>query len=287
MASTHRHLVIGCGYLGSRVARRWHQAGGEVSALTRSEERAATFRQAGWQPLVGDVCGDLPELPTVDVVLYAVGYDRSAVHSIEQVYVDGLRQVIERLPEETGRLVYISSTGVYGATESEWVDEETPCAPTRAGGSACLAAEQALQQSRFADRTTILRLAGIYGPDRVPRLDAIRQGEPIDAPAEGYLNLIHVDDAAQVVDAALQQPAPRTYCVSDGSPCLRREYIEEIARCLGAPPPRFRPSDPDSAAGQRAAHSKRISNSRMRDELNVALRYPTYRQGLAAILTTR
>ena len=109
-----------------------------------------------------------------------------------------------------GRVIYISSTGVYGQTDGTWVDESTECRPTRAGGQACLAAEQLLLQSAWAARTLILRLAGIYGPQRLPRLRQLQSGESLDTAPLGLLNLIHVDDAAQVVrqvaDQALSLP---------------------------------------------------------------------------------
>ena len=110
--------------------------------------------------------------------------------------------MLAALPSDTGRFIYISTTGVYGTAGGEWVDEETPPDPQRDGGRASLAAEQVLAAHPLGARSIILRLAGIYGPGRVPFLDKLRAGEPIPAPSAGYLNLIHVDDAAAVVVAA-------------------------------------------------------------------------------------
>ena len=149
----------------------------------------------------------------------------------------------------------------------------------------CLAAEQELAAHTLGTSSIVLRLAGIYGPGRLPRREEILAGTPIRALPDGFLNLIHVDDAAFAVLAAetAGQPA-RTYLVSDGHPVKRSDYHAELSRLLSAPPPVFdRPDDLDERQ-ERSAGSKRISNARMLAELNVPLGYPSYREGLAAAL---
>ena len=284
----HR-LIVGCGYLGSRVATRWHERGDEVTVFTRSTEKAANLEASGYRTIVADVTqpASLRDLPYADTVLYAVGFDRSAGPPIQEVYAGGLRHVLDALPSDTGRIVYISTTGVYGAAAGDWVDENTPPAPARDGGRASLAAEETLRAYPLGARGVVLRLAGIYGPDRVPFLDQLRAGQPIPAFATGYLNLIHVDDAAEVVlrsaEAALAD-LPRVFCVSDGSPILRGDYYREVARLIGAAPPRFVDPPADSPRALRAASDRRVKNDRMIRELAVKLKYPSYREGLAAIL---
>lgn len=280
-------LILGCGYLGQRVARLWRAAEEDVIAVTRSPARGVEFAAEGIQPLVADLaCDSQLTLPQgVRAVLFAVGYDRSAGQSIHEVYVDGLRRVIEALPDSVDRFIYVSSTGVYGHVAGTQVDEDSPCEPTREGGRACLAAEEVLRGSRFADRAIILRLAGLYGPGRIPRVKSLQAGEPIDAPSSGWLNLIHVEDAARIVLLAetLAQP-PRTYVVSDGQPVVRGEYYTELARLIGAPPPAFVDPPVDSPAAARGASDKRINPARMFAELQPDLKYPSYREGLAAIV---
>ncbi len=303
-------LIFGCGYLGLRVAQRWLAKRETVVAVTRSATKAEQFAALGLLPLVADITtSDLPhriaQISEIDTVFFAVGYDRTANKSIHEVYVDGLQRVLSALPEGIRRFIYISSTGVYGSAEGEVVDENSPCLPTRAGGQACLAAEQRLLQSRFADRTTILRLAGIYGPGRIPRAARSAAGKPIPAPSQGWLNLIHVDDAAQIVLLAENHaPPPQRFCVSDGEPTLRSEYYAELARLLHAPPPRFTEPPSDSPAAQspaaqspaaqspaaqspaalRATSDKRVSNELMMQVLRPRLQFPSYREGLAAIV---
>jgi len=217
--------------------------------------------------------------------------DRSSGKSMREVYVQGLRNVLDALPSETGRLIYISSTGVYGQTDGSWVDEESPCQPERDSGQICLEAEQTLLNHRLSGRSVILRLAGIYGPGRIPYIDKIRQGEPIAAPSAGWLNLIHVDDAASVVAAAAEwvsrqaDDGPHLFCVSDGQPVVRANYYREVARLIGADPPQFTDPDPASPAALRAGADRRISSDKLLSALGIQLAYPSYREGLAAILS--
>jgi nucleoside-diphosphate-sugar epimerase len=279
-------LVIGCGYFGLRAARRWLATGVDVFAVTRSPRRASELAENGVRPVVADVTdpATLTDLPPAETILYAVGYDRTAGKPIRQVYVDGLRNVLESLSAGTRRILYISSTGVYGQREGEWVDENSRCQPTREGGKSCLEAEQLLQMHSLAGRSIILRMGGLYGPGRIPRRADLEAGRAIAAPEHGFLNLIHIDDAVTVALAAEQAPAPGLFTVTDGHPVLRGDYFRELARLLGAPPPTFASPEPGSPRAERAASDKRVSNRKMMEELDVTLRYPTYREGLAAII---
>src|SRR6185295_9839042 len=179
----------------------------------------------------------------------------------------------------------ISSTGVYGTAAGDFVDEETPPQPARDGGKASLAAEQVLREHFHGSRGIILRLAGIYGPGRIPRAADLQGGRPIDAPAEGWLNLIHVDDAARIVLLADQRAeVPSLYCVSDNSPVQRGDYYRELARLLSAPEPRFVPADANSPASLRAGSDKRVRPAKLFRDLAPQLLYPSYHEGLAAII---
>jgi nucleoside-diphosphate-sugar epimerase len=289
-------LIFGCGYLGERVALRWRAAGHEVAIVTRSAHRAERFRKQGFVPIIADVTRPhtLGQFIEAQTVLYSIGFDRTAAYSIDEVYAGGVRNVLAALPAQLSRFIFISTTGVYGPAEGGWVDEATPPAPQRDGGRASLAAERVLANHPLGGRGIILRLAGIYGPARVPFIDELRAGKPLPAPATGWLNLIHVDDAAEVVVAAAEMPLealgthnrwPLVYSVSDGCPVERGEFYSEVARQVGAPPPRFVKPDPNSPRAARAAANRRISNVRMLADLRVTLAYPDYRAGLAAILS--
>lgn len=279
-------LIFGCGYLGQRVANLWSERG-DVLAVTRTVERGRELAEANVLPIIGDVVArmQLPLPQGIRTVLFALGNDGNRGRSVHEVFVGGLSHALDSLSPTVEKLIYISSTGVYGQVDGETVDEESPCRPLREGGRACLAAEEALRRSSFAKKAIILRLAGIYGPGRIPRSKDLAQNKPIDAPANGWLNLIHVDDAARIIVlAARKLSPPRTFVVSDGRPVQRREYYEALARLLKAPPPRFSEPAGKSAAAARAASDKRINPRRLMEELQPELLYPSYQEGLAAIL---
>ena len=286
-------LIFGCGYLGRRVAALWRAAGEQVCAVTRSGARAKEFALQGIEPIIADVTDHTSlagKLPAADTVLYAICHDRAAGHSMREVYVEGLQNTLAALAPETDKFIYVSSTGVYGNFGGAWIDEAAHCHPDREGGRVCLAAEQLLTAHPLKSRVIILRMAGIYGPGRVPRRKELISGDPIAAPEHGWLNLIHVDDAAKIVLAAETHAAqenvesPQVYLVSDGHPVQRGDYFRELARLLSAPPPRFIPPAEHSPAFERAAGDKRIRNAQMLADLPVALQYPSYREGLAGII---
>src|SRR4051794_12365321 len=172
--NTMRHtLLVGCGYLGSRVADLLRRAGDTILATTRKPERADELRRAGYEPVLLDVLRPAP-LPRVDAVVYAVGMDRSAGVSMRAVYVDGLANVLATL-QGMPRFVYVSSTSIYGPISGE-VDERTTPMPTDDAGQVILDAEATLRRHR--PDAVVLRFAGIYGPGRLIRAAALRSGEP-------------------------------------------------------------------------------------------------------------
>jgi nucleoside-diphosphate-sugar epimerase len=275
-------LIVGCGYLGQRVARRWIAEGNQVAGLVRTAASAAALVSADAQVIVADVTrpSTMRALPSADTLLFAVGYDPAAGESRSAVYVDGLRNVLEAVDPRVRRVILISSTGVYAERAGGWVDESSPCLPVRESGRALLAAEQTLAAHPLGDRGIILRLAGIYGPGRMPRRTELLSGEPLSIAADEYINLIHVEDAARAVLAAeAHAKPPRTYVISDGHPVERRSFFAEIARQVGLPPPAFRDPLPGEA-GSRRGGDKRVNNARMRAELPFELAYPSYREGL-------
>jgi nucleoside-diphosphate-sugar epimerase len=285
-------LVIGCGYLGSRVARLWRDQGAEVSVVTRSSDRAAEFEAAGYTSIVADIAdarslGGIQDLGHLDSVLYAVGFDRASGRSKRDIYVDGLRNVLDLLPDTVDRILYISTMGVYGQNDGGWIDEKSLCEPTREDGHIHLEAENVLRRHTLADRAIILRLAGLYGPGRVPRRDELIAGKPVTSEPNAYLNLIHVDDAARISLAIEQQvQPPRIYVISDGHPVVRREYYQELARLLNAPTPAFAPVDQAANSQRRGNSNRRVSNARLTSEVKFEFQYPDYKHGLAAIVAS-
>jgi len=284
---TRKHLlIIGCGYLGKLVARKFRTQGWDVSALTRSSERAREFEAQGIKPVVGDIMQPetLQELPAVDLVLYAVGFDRLAGHSMRDIYVTGLSNVLEAMQQKFKRWIYVSSTSVYGQDEGVWVDEMSDTVPGRENGQICLEAETLLRLTLAPHASelqyTILRLAGIYGPGRtLSRLEQLHQQIPLTGLPYAWLNLIHVDDAAEIVYlAANQQVVQPLYLVCDDEPVTRGDYYSYLAKLANAPLPVF---STEATGGRRSAGTnKRCNNSLVKESLHWRPTYANYRLGL-------
>lgn len=271
---TNPALIVGCGYLGSRVGAAWLASGRAVCAVTRS--RAESLRAQGFQTITGDVLdpASFTALPAASTILYAVGLDRSAGRSMREVYVQGLRNVLAALPAG-GRFLYISSTSVYGQTEGELVDGDSATEPLEENGRIVLEAERTLRESR--PDATILRFAGIYGPNRGIRKQSLLKGEPYVGDADKWLNLIHVDDGVRAVLAAERTGSStgRTFAIADDTPVSRRDFYAEFARLLGAPAARFEPAP---QPGREA--NRRISNAAAKAALGFEPEFPSYREGL-------
>lgn len=282
-----RKLIVGCGYLGERVATRWQAAGDQVYALTRSRERARAWTRRGWKALVGDITNpaEFPTLPDVDTVLYAVGYDVRSGQSRRSVTVDGLSFVLSRLSQQVGKLIYISTTSVYGQTDGSWVDESSPCEPTRENGILALQGEQEVRKHFVPDdptrnRACILRLSGIYGPERLlARRQSLLAGNPLTGNPASWLNLIHVEDAVTaVLGAETVLPPGELLLVSDDTPIPRYQYYSMLARMIGAAEPTYQPSDPHDP--QSGALNKRCRNAKLRKMLGAPLRFSSIAEGL-------
>jgi len=280
MSDSGTKLVVGCGYLGLRVARLWRNAGAHVYAVTRSAERARELAAEGLDPIIGDVTAPegLPALPAVDTLFWAVGFDRASGASYRDVHVGGLGRVLDAIPD-TARIVFASSTGVWSTEDGSVVDETTPAHPAREAGRVLLAAEDLLH-AKVGDRGTALRFAGLYGPGRLPRLDDLKAGRPIAADPDSWLNLVHVDDAARIVVAVAAAPhARQLYVVSDGHPVRRRDWYAHLAARTGSPPPSF-----DTAAERTRGADKRVDPALLFRDIPLTLTYPDSFRGIDAIV---
>lgn len=299
-------LVVGCGYLGKVVARLAQCGGAKVTVTTRSRLNAADFDRQGWTPELCDwtnrsSLGFLRDrFESSDPrVLIAVSYDRHSNQSRHESQVGGLRNLLGVLPPRA-KICYISTTGVYHQMGGAWVDENSPTRPTRLGGRVHLEAETLFRRHRPSSPWMILRLAGIYGPRRVPRVADVLQGRPIASTEHGFLNLIHVQDAARAVMASWSTMeaqcdtghheswhptlSRRLYVVSDDQPVIRGEFYREVARQAGVKAPQFVSPSPESPASMRSESNKRVWNRRMKHQLLRDLDFPDYRIGLANLI---
>jgi len=264
-------LIFGCGYVGKRAAARWLIEGRSVAAVTRGN--ATELAALGIEPVVGDVCDSesLRSLPRARTVLYAIGLDRSAGRGMREVYVDGLANVLAALPEPD-RFIHISSTSVYGQTDGGWVDESSTTEPAEGSGRVVLDAERLLK------RATILRFAGIYGPGRLMRKQALLNGEPLVGDCEKWLNLIHVDDGVDAIFAAEAKAEPGSvFNIADGSPVSRRDFYTHWAKLLGAPEAKFDHRPEPGAA------NRRIAIGKAKELLDWVPRVSSFHVGLAGL----
>lgn len=224
----------------------------------------------------------------MDHALYCVGFDRTSGRPIRDVYVDGLGVALDRLRGRVSKLIYASSTGVYGGDDGGWVDEDSPTDPRTESGRACLDGEALVRRwgAESSGRAIILRFSGLYGPGRVMRRDAILRGESVVGDPEKFLNLIHIDDAASAVLAGFGHTGSRgLFLISDDRPTPRREFYGQVARSLGAPAPGFRSPSPGSPESSREGSNKRVSNRRMHSDLGLSLLYPDILTGVPAAIS--
>ncbi len=278
-------LIIGCGDVGRSIARRYLRSGTIVTGIVRSEASVDSLKLQGIQAMCVDLDQDpLPPLPSRgEKVFYfapppAQGATDPRVRRVLEVF---------RRDGPLRRLVYISTTGVYGDCRGEWVDEKRPVNPGVDRARRRLDAENQFREwSRESGaELVILRVAGIYGPNRLP-LARIRQGLPLvraeDAP---FTNRIHEHDLVQVCVAAMERPvAGESFNVSDGHPGTMAEYFDAIADLAGLPRP---PKIPLAAAEEHLSagmlsymrESRRLDNRKMLDQLAIELRYPSLEQG--------
>lgn len=287
----HHVVIIGCGDIGRRVAQQWRQRGAQVCALARSHASAQGLAVQGITPIAGDL--DQPQtlggLELAGTLLYYFAPPTS--HGLRDERVRALVSS-HRARRAPARIVYISTSGVYGDHGGAVVTEQTPPAPRTERARRRLDAEQVLQQWS-EDRgiaLTVLRVGGIYGPGRLPEA-RLREGAPVlRADQAAPSNRIHADDLAAVCVAAGEPGRPTgIYNVCDGQPGTMTEYFLAVADVLGLPrPPEI---DREQAGAVMSlemmsylSESRRMDNRRMRDELGITLRYPDLASGLVACL---
>jgi nucleoside-diphosphate-sugar epimerase len=276
---------MGCGYLGERVGQCLVERGERVFGTVRSAVRAGQLDHLGIEPLIADVVQpeSLNALPSTERILYCVGFDRSADIDRRAVSIDGLKNLLDRAPRAVRRIVFASSTSVYGRTQGQWATEDSPTNPVEESGKICKEAEETLRSwgDQAGSPHVVLRFSGLYGPGRVIGRAVLERGDRITGNPDGFLNLVHIDDAARAAVAALDKADRGSlFLVSDDRPVERREYYTLAARLLNAPPPRFEPPSLDD----RDIPNRRISNHKMREVLGVRLAYPDITTGLPAAI---
>ena len=250
-------LILGCGFTGQRVARRFLTRGASVTVTTRTPPRLASLAQAGARVIMLD---DLPTHLQAGV---------RVLHSLPPTAPDP----IAALGTAPARVVYLSTTAVYGSATQ--VDSSTPVDEQSGRARPRLAVERSIAAGPWS--SLILRPAAIYGPGR-----GVQESLPRGAyhAGDNYVSRIHVDDLAAHAEAALLSDLEGAYPVADEEPCTTREIAEFCARLLNLP------NVPQPAPGTqpRTTSNRRVDGSAIRRALGIALLYPSYRTGIPVSL---
>ncbi|MEN8688114.1 MAG: SDR family oxidoreductase [Desulfuromonadales bacterium] len=284
-------LIVGCGDIGLRVARILQTSSCEVAGLTRSAKGAERLRRVKVEPVIGDLddAGSLAELPTGGKLVFYLAPPPGGG------LVDGRMRNFcaavggEKVP---GKVVYMSTSGVYGDCGGARVTEETPVNPQTSRAQRRVDAETTLLEWGRANKVpvVILRVTGIYGPGRLP-LARLQQGHPVLNEKESPpTNRIHADDLAAVCVAAAEKAADgEIFNVSDGQLGTMTGYFNAIADLLELP----RPQQVSMAEANQVMNpmmlsylkeSRRMDNRKMIEQLGVVLQYPDLESGLKNII---
>ncbi len=276
-------LSLGHGYTAGFLER--HLPDWRIIGTTRDAERAAAFASRGVEPLL--LPADLRHALAVATHLLI----SSAPGMEGDPFLALAGEAIGKAAPHLAWVGYLSSTGVYGDHGGGWVDETTPPRATEGHRDRRLMAEQAWQT--LAAQTGlplhIFRLAGIYGPGRGP-FEKLRAGTAHRIVKEGQVFCrIHVEDAAEVLAASIARPDPGAiYNVCDDLPAPPQDVVEAAARMAGLPVPPAVPFDEAEMTPMARAFyrdNRRVRNDRIKRDLGVTLRYPTYREGLASLMS--
>ena len=274
---SERILLAGCGDLGERVAQCLRKRGDEVWALRR---QPTTRDGHGIHWLRGDLTdpASLRELPAgITRLVYLPAPETRDKAAYRAIFVDGLRHLLDALDgRKLAQVVFVSSSAVYGEHDGDWVDEATPAEPLGFNGTVLLEAEQWLAEQSLP--STVLRLAGLYGPGRLQLIERLRARQlrvPRETPH--WANRIHVDDAATAIAHLLQLESPLPlYLGVDDTPMPLDELYDFLAALIDAPLPAE--GAPPAGVG-----SKRLRNARLRDS-GWTPQWPDAREGYAALL---
>jgi len=276
-------LIAGCGYIGRRVGARLRAQSRAVTGLVRSAASAAKLHTAGIEPLQADLDAAIPVLTAREVFYFSPPPPAGERDP-------RMRRFLAALATPPRRIVYISTSAVYGDCHGEWIDETRATVPTTSRGQRRLDAERQLVRwcSEQGSQWIILRVPGIYGPGKLP-LARLQKGLPVLREAEApYTNRIHADDLVNICMAAMQSVHHNTvYNVSDGQPGNMTDYFFRVADAAGLP----RPAEVSRAGADAVLSaamlsflqdSRRMKNGKLLKELEIVLAYPDLDSGLGS-----
>ena len=283
-STAKRVLIAGCGDLGLRVARllALESASNQSWGLRRNPILESTSDLPGFSWMAADLAqpDTLRDLPKdITHVLYTAAPKARTEADYRAVYRDGVEHLLQAVTSPAlQRVLFVSSTAVYGDHGAQWIDEDTPTAPKSFNGRVLLETEQWLHSQSAQFETLSLRLSGIYGPGRSYLLDRLRAGQATAPAAESHwVNRIHIEDAAAAVLHLLNLPNPQAiYLVTDSTPLPMRVLYDALAKLVGG-------AVPLEGAAPASVGSKRLSNARLRDS-GFNFKWPDSRDGHAALI---
>lgn len=276
-------LIAGCGDLGTDAGLRFAAAGHRVIGWRRSPEKLP----AQLEGAAVDLTGPLPEIPTdTEIVVMATAAAERTEAAYRSSYVDALANLLDAMERDgvrPRRVLFVSSTAVYGENDGGEVDETTPARPSSATGKILREAE-VLLHARLPS-AIVLRLGGIYGPGRTRLIDQVRQGTAVIPDPPRLTNRIHRDDAAAAIvhlTTVAEAPEP-LYLGVDSEPAELGEVLRFLAAELGVPEPNAGAAAASGRASNARGGDKRCSNSRLL-ATGFRFRFPSYREGYRAVL---
>lgn len=284
-----RVLIVGCGYVGLPLGVALAGQGHEVFGLRRSATGGEALVAAGIKPLMADITdpASLAALPgPFDWVVNCVSSTKGGVEEYRQIYLQGTRNLLAWLKTAPPKkYVYTSSTSVYGQTDGLPVKESSPVTPPTETSQVLVETEalllEAARQERFP--SVILRVAGIYGPDRGHLFHQYLKNEArIAGDGSRIINMIHRDDLVGVTLLALKNGRPgEVYNAVDDEPVPQLHFFRWLSETLGKWMPPFA-TEAENAQRKRGLTNKRVQNRRLKMEIGYQFKYPTFRQGYTA-----
>ena len=279
---------MGCGYLGTALAKKCLSMDWQVSALTRNLDTVKKLRDMGVQHVVA---GKLAERDwhneislDQDYVVTCVGAADRSVEGYEESYFKGQVSAVEWLRKSSARsYLFTSSTSVYPQSGGIWVDENASNEGCSNRAKVLLKAENvSFPMTGCLASSYILRLAGIYGPDRHVLINKMRNGESYDGNRDRILNLIHRDDAVEAILSCFMLSNGNSggiYNITDGTASTRGEITDWLSDKLGLERPEYLENDSGDTP------NRKISNKKVLNEIDWKPNFPSYREGYEEILS--
>ncbi len=268
-------LIIGCGYVGLPLGQALASAGHEVHGVKRTN-----FTAEGITPHTIDITAPiaLDALPQdFDWVINTVSSARGDTETHRAVFVDGTKNLLDWLDDSSARVLFTSSTSVYPQTDGDWVDETSRAKPEGGTAQNLARAEELFLNAPQA--ATVLRVAGIYGPERGYLFRQFLKGEAVLTEGGArWMNMIHRDDVMSAILSAMELP-PSIYNVADDKPVTQRAFFDWLAMRLSKP----MPPEGEAVSRKRVATSKRVRNAKLK-ETGWQLRFPTFREGYESLI---